>query len=275
MSSEQSANTETKTTEANPAANAIENPTEARLSASEVQATALGARLGSPPVFLTSDGASWYIHVKNWKPSTSTPIFQEQWDLHPNEFHALELFGKTVYQNRWSQSWGHSYAYSGTVSPARDFLDHPEGAMIQTLVDEVNMLVAGLFPSVEGVESEDFPYNGCLQNWYTPEMSIGSHADDEGSLKPGWPIFCLSWGGTRRFLFRAKGKRKDVREVILTDGDLVIMGGTCQSTHKHEVPKVRKTMDPKPIADRISWTVRAFRDETENETQTKNKRQRV
>ena len=89
----------------------------------------------------------------------------------------------------------------------------------------------------------------------------GLHTDDENDLQSGFPIFSLSWGGPRRFLFRAKKDRREVTEVLLQDGDLLIMGGTCQQTHKHEVPKVRVTMDP-PTTERSNWTIRAFKERT-------------
>ena len=115
--------------------------------------------------------------------------------------------------------------------------------------------------------------------------TIGLHADDERSLYQDYPILSLSWGGTRRFLFRRKqppppskqkedhnkkggnattkhGKRENNEEAVvelwLEDGDLLVMGGTCQKTHKHEVPKWRPTKDP-PTSNRINWTLRAFR----------------
>ena len=101
-------------------------------------------------------------------------------------------------------------------------------------------------------------YNAVLQNWYEPDDTIGKHADDESSNRPDMPIWSLSWGGTRRFLFRAKrSPSHNVTELYLEDGDLLVMGGTCQQTHHHEVPKVRPTKDP-PTKRRINFTVRAF-----------------
>ena len=98
------------------------------------------------------------------------------------------------------------------------------------------------------------------------EDRIGLHSDDERDLLKAYPIWSLSWGGTRRFLFRRKESKKQPAigppekavEIWLEDGDLLIMGGTCQLTHKHEVPKVRVTRDP-PTSNRINWTIRAFR----------------
>lgn len=123
----------------------------------------------------------------------------------------------------------------------------------------------------EEEQQRSHPYNGCLQNWYTQDDTIGLHADDEKSMRTQYPIFSLSWGGPRRFLFRPKVTKKKssnntskkqqpalgVVDLLIEDGDLLLMGGTCQQTHKHEVPKVRNTKDP-PSANRINWTVRAF-----------------
>ena len=206
--------------------------------------------------FLTEESTSWYIHVPGHKPAPDAKTFQAQWQLHPEDFHVIKIAGKDVYQSRFSQSWGHSYSYSGTVASARDLSqEDPEAAMVRGLVNYVNKLVAGLLPC---------HYNGCLQNWYLPEHKIGLHADDETDLREGFPIFSLSWGGPRRFLFRSKENRRDVTELLLQDGDLLVMGGTCQQTHKHEVPKVRKTMDP-PAEERINWTIRAFRERSSSD----------
>ena len=130
--------------------------------------------------------------------------------------------------------------------------------MVPLLLERANRLTEGLLLDQEKESPSLPPYNGCLQNWYEPEHTIGLHADDEKALRPEFPIFSLSWGGTRRFLLRSRANKKEKTEVWLADGDLLVMGGTCQRTHQHEVPKFRKTMDP-PTSDRINWTIRAFR----------------
>lgn len=98
-----------------------------------------------------------------------------------------------------------------------------------------------------------------------PEHTIAAHADDEGSMKHQSPIFSLSWGGPRRFVVRPKLKYKSSgnynnADITLHSGDLLIMGGSLQQTHTHEVPKWRKTKDPYVPSRRINWTVRAFVD---------------
>mmetsp|Transcript_58713 Transcript_58713/g.70037 ORF Transcript_58713/g.70037 Transcript_58713/m.70037 type:complete len:286 (+) Transcript_58713:89-946(+) len=220
---------------------------------SDAAAEALGEKLGAIPVYLTADGRSWYLHVKSWHPSPDENAFDAEWNLHPDDFREITVHGRKVHECRYSQMWGVNYPYSGAVAAARDYLQDDEGATVRWLVDAIN----DLYPRREG----DRPYyNGCLQNWYEVEHRIGLHADDERSLRDdGLPIFSVSWGGERRFLFRAKQNRGEVHELFLKDGDLLVMGGTCQRTHKHEVPKWRITKDP-PTSRRINWTIRAFKE---------------
>ena len=86
---------------------------------------------------------------------------------------------------------------------------------------------------------------------------MGLHSDDEADHIPGLPIFSISWGGERRFQFQNKALTKLSHYVYLNEGDLLLMGGTCQQTHKHGVPAQLKK-DP-PTSNRINFTVRAFR----------------
>lgn len=216
------------------------------------KAQALGAKLDCKPTYLTKDGNSWYILKNGWLKPKNSKEFVREWDLHPTARHEIKLFGKTVQEKRWSQSWGVSYSYSGSTNKARPL---EESIMVPILIQQANDFTKNLF----GNNGEGDAYNACLQNWYEPDDTIGLHADDERTLRPEYPIFSLSWGGTRRFLFRARAKDGSKTDLLLKNGDLLIMGGTCQQTHRHEVPKLRKTMDP-PTSDRINWTIRAFRE---------------
>ena len=93
-----------------------------------------------------------------------------------------------------------------------------------------------------------------------------------------YPILSLSWGGPRRFLLRPKPKSvgsavDKVTDILLKDGDVVIMGGKCQDEFKHEIPKVRK-MDGL-VGDRISWTIRRMKLNNQERSGNENKRRRV
>lgn len=220
----------------------------------------VGGRLEAPPTYLNSDRSSWYILKRKWRPTPSPEEFDAIWNLHPSSRHKLKLFGRVVEEKRWSTAWGVAYRYSGTVNPARPISASP---MVAELLSTVNDLVEQ--------QLDERPYNACLQNWYTVNDSIGLHADDERQLRADLAIFSLSWGGTRRFLLRPRQTGEATVELFLGDGDLLVMGGACQVTHRHQVPKWRPTKDP-PTAPRINWTLRAFVDKEENDKQEKKKR---
>ncbi|GMI37212.1 hypothetical protein TrRE_jg6189 [Triparma retinervis] len=218
----------------------------------------LNKKLQGDLFYLTDDAASWVIHKRKFKLPPSSNDFDSAWSSHPSSYHKLKVFGREVSENRYSQHWsskhGEGYSYSGTRSVALCYKDGeiPGARAVEELTSCCNELTAGAGGGGER-------YNACLQNWYEQQHTIGLHADDERQMDPEMPIFSLSWGGTRRFLLRPKEKPtgEGVREFFLESGSLLVMGGTCQKTHKHEVPKFRKTKDP-PTSRRINWTVRAF-----------------
>ena len=113
-------------------------------------------------------------------------------------------------------------------------------------------------PDEQGAASGG-PYNAVLMNWYEPRHTIGSHADDESNLEADLPIFSYSAGGTRRFCFHPKAGGALVLDLLLESGDLLVMGGAMQQTHKHSVPQIRKKLDTFVPRNRINFTVRAFK----------------
>lgn len=71
--------------------------------------------------------------------------------------------------------------------------------------------------------------------------SVAPHGDKMGPLIPDTVIAILSLGEPRRFVLSPAGKhtREETRVFHLGSGDLLVMGGSCQQTHVHGVPKVR------------------------------------
>jgi alkylated DNA repair dioxygenase AlkB len=67
--------------------------------------------------------------------------------------------------------------------------------------------------------------------------SVAWHGDRVARTLPEATIAIVSLGGSRRFLLRPKGGGRSVR-FELASGDLLAMGGTCQRTWQHSVPKV-------------------------------------
>ena len=107
-----------------------------------------------------------------------------------------------------------------------------------------------------------------LVNWYADGSHyIGAHSDDETQLADSAPIFSLSWGASRRFRMLPKTERprkgeaplwetdgpREKLTLELGDGDLLVMGGTCQKTHKHDVPKTGNL-----VGRRVNATFRTF-----------------
>jgi alkylated DNA repair dioxygenase AlkB len=66
--------------------------------------------------------------------------------------------------------------------------------------------------------------------------SVAWHGDRIGRRHPDTVVAILSLGAHRRFLLRPDGGGPSV-SYDLASGDLLVMGGTCQRTWEHCVPK--------------------------------------
>eukprot|EP00041_Stephanoeca_diplocostata_P020634 m.464895 g.464895 ORF g.464895 m.464895 type:complete len:690 (-) comp21625_c0_seq3:270-2339(-) len=176
-------------------------------------------------------GESYVIHVPGfWRSrnESSPSEFQQHWDLHPSTVATIVLAGKVCNEARWKRAYGQSYFYAGAWSEARAFAEYP------VLPQMLNVVRNSICPRA----------NSALVNWYDTEHSIGAHADDESNLCDGCPVVSISWGFHRTFRLRpinpkegchvTQSQRKSL-DLSLGDGDLVIMGGALQKTHKHEV----------------------------------------
>jgi len=250
------------------------------------------------PTPLTKSGSSWFLHIPKFFRPPSRSEMRKAFRAHPEDYHALFVYGKKHLENRFSQFYyvapegsrapddafvyGDTYTYSGTTRSAifceekvedQEFiiqLCRLSDRIVAQLEEDgfVNQspLVATNAEELQLEPTKRKPmcyYNACLMNWYKPDHSIGLHADDERSLRPDMPIISLSWGGPRRFLLRPKPNVQlrdgsKMKEILLQDGDLLVMGGKCQSEFKHEIPRVRKKDGL--VGDRISWTIRSMRD---------------
>lgn len=83
-------------------------------------------------------------------------------------------------------------------------------------------------------------FNSVLANLYrNGQDSMGCHADDEKELGINPTIASVSFGDTRRFKVHHKTK-KQVLDIDLCHGDLLVMSGTIQKNWRHSLPKTRK-----------------------------------
>jgi len=198
---------------------------------------------------------SWVVHFREYWPLDG-PTLDALWASHPDEFDTMRIMGREVAIPRWQKMFGSvHYKFSGYASLPEPMESQEQCLEFQSRVSEA----LGL---------RDETYNGCLVNWYdgSRDHYIGPHKDDEKSMVRGMPIFSMSWGETRRFRLKLDAKRArppggDLADAVeslvleLAHGDLVVMGGDCQTTHKHEIMKLRKD-DPR--GRRVNLTLRAF-----------------
>lgn len=161
--------------------------------------------------------------------------FEELWAIKPEAKGKFRIYGKEVDIPRWQMVFGRPYYYSKMYHEAAPM--HP---LIQKMLDWCQLRTPSL--------------NGALLNWYLDgDQYIGPHSDDVTELVPNSEIYSISFGATRTFLFEEKSTKKKTK-VTLENGTLVIMGGTCQATHKHSVPKEKLVK-----TRRINMTFRSFR----------------
>lgn len=102
------------------------------------------------------------------------------------------------------------------------------------------------------VSQGDFHPNSCLVNGYIePKDRVGLHRDKE--MEGNNTVCTVSFGGTRRFVFKPYKKspivdQLDVHDVELYHGDIVYMYGNTNIHYEHEIPapRVKDTFDKSP-----------------------------
>lgn len=152
--------------------------------------------------------------------------------------HIITLYGRDVPSPRlsaWHGDPGAVYSYSGLrLEPL------PWTPMLRIVRERVEELASTCFNSV-------------LLNLYRDgQDSMGWHSDDEPELGRNPVIASVSFGAARRFLLQHKKQRLRI-ELLLENGDVLVLGGATQHHWRHHVPKTRQ-----PVASRINLTFRAI-----------------
>lgn len=84
------------------------------------------------------------------------------------------------------------------------------------------------------------------------EESVAWHGDYVARKLPSALVATLSVGAPRRFLIRPKGGGASIA-LSLGWGDLLVMGGSCQRTFEHSIPKVRSAAPRIAVMFRPIW----------------------
>ena len=148
------------------------------------------------------------------------------------------MFGKRITTKRKTAWYGEKpfeYTYSKTTKIAL-----PWTAILLEIKEKI-----------EQISQEK--YNSCLLNLYHDgNEGMGWHSDDEKMILPKSAIASVSFGATRKFLFKHKKDHTQV-STILENGSLLVMKGETQLEWLHSLPKSMKTKTP-----RINLTFRTI-----------------
>ncbi len=195
--------------------------------------------------YLNNSHESWVIHAPGFI-SLDTSSFDELWNLHPTDRKSIIIGGRSVKLPRFVENYGIDYKFSHTMFPGRE-----PPPILESILEKLRPLVSN--------NAHQSLLNNCLMNWYeSGNHYIGLHSDNEPELYPHSPILTLSLGATRTFRLAPKSNMRNRQQhcldVEVAHGDLLIMGGTTQTTHLHSVTKTLRCPNP-----RISVTMRCMR----------------
>ncbi|HEY4154045.1 MAG TPA: alpha-ketoglutarate-dependent dioxygenase AlkB [Puia sp.] len=143
----------------------------------------------------------------------------------------VKIFGKMLMQPRltaWYGDPGKPYRYSGITM-------HPKNWTTPLL--EIKQRIEKRSPAL---------FNSALLNLYRDQKDhVGWHRDNEKSLGAQPVIGSVSFGATRRFLFRYYADKKIKRPLELTHGSFLLMQGQTQHFWEHCIPKQALAAGPR------------------------------
>jgi alkylated DNA repair dioxygenase AlkB len=153
----------------------------------------------------------------------------------------MKLYGKDIDLPRktaWYGDQNKSYTFSGIhLNP------EPWTPILLQVKERIE--------KVSGVK-----FNSVLLNLYRHgNDGISWHTDAEPELGENPVIGSVSFGGTRRFMFRHRQDQTLKTEVELTHGSFLLMAGETQHFWQHQIPKTSRQVEP-----RINLTFRMIID---------------
>lgn len=163
-------------------------------------------------------GGAWLDHAPGWLAGADA-LFTELVDTVRWGQRQVAMYGNLVTEPRLSAWWGDE------EQPDRRLEAAPAALL-------------ALLPVLDARYRRGFDAIGC--NLYRDGRdSVAWHGDRFERERPATIVVVLSLGSPRRFLLRPVGGGPS-RAFELASGDLLVMGGTCQHTWQHCVPKVAR-----------------------------------
>jgi alkylated DNA repair dioxygenase AlkB len=159
--------------------------------------------------------------------------FTTLWEMIPDEFNYIHMYGKLIQTPRKYKVYGQPYNFPGMSVE----IVEPIPSILQPYLDYINTL-------------DGYTYNSVLINWYEGDHYIGFHADTTTHLVRGSNIYGISFGEKRTMRFKAKdGNNLDY---LLQNNSIINMHNGCQEVYKHSILKSKKLVNR-----RINITFRA------------------
>lgn len=186
------------------------------------------------------DNADVIIYRHLFYKEESDQLFYELYNNTNWRQDSISFYGKSIPLPRltaWYGNSGKSYTYSGIEMEPEHWTPN-----LLKIKSKIEILA-------------DVEFNSVLLNLYrSGKDSVSWHSDDEAELGKNPVIASVSFGDTRRFMFREKNQ-KDARkiEIELDHGSFLIMRGETQHFWQHQVPKTSKPVNP-----RINLTFRVI-----------------
>jgi alkylated DNA repair dioxygenase AlkB len=193
------------------------------------------------------DGESWVDYCPGWL-SGSDAVFAEL--LRAGEWRQRELwmYDRVVAEPRLTAGW--------TVGerPARMWTREVYGDQAEGQASVRDAQTPPVLRRMAAVLSERYrvDFDSVWVNLYRDgEDSVAWHGDRNAKVLTNPVVVTVSLGSRRQFLLRPRGATRTSHRLAPGHGDLVVMGGACQHSWQHCVPKTRR-----PVGPRMSVTIR-------------------
>jgi alkylated DNA repair dioxygenase AlkB len=172
------------------------------------------------------DARSWVDHCPGWL-SGSDAVFAELAGAARWQQRSVQMYDKVLPEPRLTAGWS-TDAHGG---------DAP--AVLRAMCRALSERYAVEFDRV------------WVNLYRDGRDSVAWHGDRNRLVMTNPIVATVSLGGRRSFLLRPRGTSAAVHRLEPGFGDLIVMGGACQSDWEHTVPKTARA-----VAARMSVTIR-------------------
>ena len=135
--------------------------------------------------------------------------------------------------------------YDRTVETPRQYAAIDDAASVHPVLAQMRTALDGRYATSFSRLSVAYYRDG--------RDSVAWHGDYVARRMPEALVATISVGSPRKFLLRPTGGGTSTG-LTLGWGDLVVMGGTCQRTYQHAIPKVARAAPRIAIMFRPVWT---------------------